>query len=134
MFVWLNLMKYHYALRNLSLVFCCLQQAAGRPLGGTGPLIQLPDPRLPTQPLRAFLVAIGPALNSEVLANPAPWRPVNIGPGGAARRLSMGIIRMTGERHAYYRRLLSPPLQRRSIDANGTKLAKLARESIANWQ
>lgn len=99
-----------------------------------GSFIQLPHPRFPRKPRRAFLVAIGPAFNSEVLANPAAWRPVNIGPGGAARRLSMGIIRMTGERHAHYRRLLLPPLQRRSVDANGTRLVRLARESIGNWQ
>src|SRR5258708_34340734 len=71
-----------------------------------GPFIQLPHPRFPTKPRRAFLVAIGPAFNSEVLANPAAWRPVNIGPGGAARPLSMGIIQLTGERQAHYLRLL----------------------------
>jgi cytochrome P450 len=105
-----------------------------------GPFIQLPYPTpvmLVIKPRRTILVAIGPAFNSEVLGNPAAWRPVNIGPGGkknsAARRLSMGIIRMTGERHAYYRRLLLPPLQRRSIDANGSKLVNLARESVGNW-
>lgn len=103
-----------------------------------GPFFQLPHPRLPTRPRRTFLVGIGSAFNSEVLANPAAWRPVSIGPGGpknsAARRLGMGIIRMTGERHAHYRRLLLPPLQRRSIDANGGKLVSLARESVGNWR
>src|SRR5260221_10752668 len=99
-----------------------------------GPFIQLPHPRFPTKPRRAFLVAIGPAFNSEVLANPAAWRPVNIGPGGAARRISMALIRMAGERRAHYRGLSLPSLHRRCIEANGTKLAKLARESIGNWQ
>ncbi len=113
-------------------------QALIRSRGQFGPFIQLPHPRFPTKPRRAFMVAIGPAFNGEVLANPATWRPVSIGPGGkknsALRRLSMGLIRMTGERHAHYRRLLLPPLQRRSIDANGARLIDLARESIGTWQ
>jgi len=102
-----------------------------------GPFFQLPHPRVPTKAPRAFLVAIGPFFNSKVLGNPSAWRPVSIGPGGpknsAVRRLGVGVIRMTGDQHAHYRHLLLPPLQRRSIDANGSKLISLARESVGNW-
>ena len=102
-----------------------------------GPFFQLPHPRVPTKAPRAFLVAIGPFFNSKVLGNPSAWRPVSIGPGGpknsAVRRLGMGVIRMTGDQHAHYRHLLLPPLQRRSIDANGSKLISLAREFVGNW-
>jgi cytochrome P450 len=102
-----------------------------------GPFFELPHPRFPTRPPRSFVVGIGSTFNNEVLANPTVWRPVSIGPGGpkntAARRLGQGLIRMTGEQHNHYRRLLLPPLQRRSIDSNGGKLVSLARETVGNW-
>src|ERR1700730_3342162 len=61
-----------------------------------------------------LVLATGPKFNDEVLSNPAVWRPVGIFPGGArnsaARRLGAGLTRMTGLRHAHYRRLLIPPV------------------------
>src|SRR5258708_38324555 len=62
-----------------------------------------------------LILAAGPEINTEVLNNPAVWRPVAIFPGGprdsAARRVGPGLTRMNGPRHAHYRRLALPPLR-----------------------
>ena len=113
-------------------------QAVAKIYATHGPFIQLPHPRAPARERRVLLVAIGPAFNREVLDNPNAWRTVDIGPGGpkysAARRLTQGIIRMTGRQHSHYRRLLLPPLQRKSIDAMGADMVSLAQEQVACWQ
>src|SRR5262245_27488710 len=79
-----------------------------------GPFVQLPHPGLPGAAPRTFLIAIGPSFNREVLGNPQTWRPVSITAGArkgtAARRLTLGIIKMTGRQHEHYRQLLVPPL------------------------
>ena len=84
-----------------------------------------------------IIVAIGPQFNREVLSNPGLWRPVGIFPGGrknsAARRLSAGLARMTGARHAHYRRLLVPPLRKANVEALGEQMAQLAQNEIATW-
>jgi cytochrome P450 len=84
-----------------------------------------------------LVLATGPKFNDEVLSNPAVWRPVGIFPGGArnsaARRLGAGLTRMTGLRHAHYRRLLIPPLRKASVEALADKMATLAEEEIAAW-
>lgn len=102
-----------------------------------GPFVQLPHPGFPGQAKRTFLVAIGPRFNREVLANPAAWRTVNIGPGGpknsAVRRLSQGIVGMNGRQHEHYRRLVVPPLQRKNIDGLGDAMVALAAEQLATW-
>ena len=84
-----------------------------------------------------LILAAGPAFNDEVLSNPAVWRPVGIFPGGprnsAARRLGAGLARMTGARHAHYRRLLIPPLRKGNVEALGDAMTRLAQEEIAAW-
>jgi cytochrome P450 len=108
-----------------------------------GPFIVVSDavplprnPRLTMLGLPLILTA-GPEFNEEVLSNPAVWRPVGIFPGGpknsAARRLGAGLSHMTGRRHAYYRRLVTPPLRRGNVEALGDKMARLADEEIATW-
>ena len=102
-----------------------------------GPFFQLPHLRFMTEPPRKFVVAMGAAFNEEVLHDPATWRTVSIavaGPrGSAARRLGMGIIRMTGRPHAYYRRLLLPPLHRKSVAEMGAQMVHLAGEEVSSW-
>src|ERR1700722_1725555 len=84
-----------------------------------------------------LILAAGPEFNEEVLSNPAAWRPVGIFPGGpktsAPRRLGAGLARMSGARHAHYRRLMLPPLRKGSIEAAGDKMIRLAQEEIAAW-
>jgi cytochrome P450 len=102
-----------------------------------GPFFQLPHLRFPTEPPRKFVVAMGAGFNEEVLHDPAAWRTVSIavaGPrGSAARRLGMGIIRMTGRPHAHYRRLLVPPLHRKSVAEMGAQMVRLAEDEVASW-
>jgi cytochrome P450 len=85
-----------------------------------GPMIVIAEPLPLLKNLKVaglglpIVVATGSEFNREVLGNPGLWRPVGIFPGGpkgsAARRLSAGLARMTGRRHAHYRRLLVPDL------------------------
>jgi cytochrome P450 len=104
-----------------------------------GPFLKLPYPRAPriskNRTPRAFVVAIGPEFNRQVLGNPEVWRPVNVGPPGprhsAVRRLCRGIIGMEGRQHEHYRRLLAPPLQ--SIGAKAPDMIRLAEEQVQSW-
>ncbi len=72
-----------------------------------------------------LILAAGPEFNNEVLSNPEVWRPVSIFPGGprnsAARRLGAGLARMSGARHAHYRRLMLPPLARPASRRRATR-------------
>jgi len=84
-----------------------------------------------------LVLAAGPELNTEILGDPAVWRPVAIFPGGprnsAAHRLGAGLARMNGARHAHYRRLMLPPLRKTSVEGLGDKMIRLAQEEIAAW-
>src|SRR5206468_7079726 len=55
-----------------------------------------------------LILTVGATYNREALNNSATWRGVTIFRGGprnsAARRLGKGLVRMTGRRHAHYRR------------------------------
>ena len=101
-----------------------------------GPFLRLPYPRVPTKGTpRAFVVAIGPEFNRQVLGNPTAWRPVNVGPPGprnsTVRRLNRGILGMSGRPHQHYRRLLVPPLQR--LDPQVPDMISLAEEQVDSW-
>src|SRR4030095_836374 len=69
-----------------------------------GPFLKLPYPCVRTKDIpRAFVVAIGPEFNRQVLGNPTVWRPMNVGPPGprnsTVRRLNRGILGMGGPQH-----------------------------------
>jgi cytochrome P450 len=102
-----------------------------------GPFLQLPHLRSLTRRPRTFVVAVGAAFNQEVLDNAATWRTVSIMPKGprnsAARRLGMGIIRMNGRSHGHYRRLLVPPLHRKSLAAIGADMVRLVDDEVGSW-
>src|SRR5215467_3702401 len=93
--------------------------AARRNHAKFGPFVIFPQALPFLRNAKLVILTAGPAFNREVLGNPSVWRPVAIFPGGAktsaARRLSAGLARMTGRRHAHYRRLLMPPLQKASV-------------------
>lgn len=84
-----------------------------------------------------IILTADPDFNAEVLSNPAVWRTVGIFPGGprnsAARRLSYGLSRMSGPRHAHYRGLLIEPLRKDNVSALGDKLADLVAKEVATW-
>jgi cytochrome P450 len=77
------------------------------------------------------------ALHREILENPGTWRSSSLMPGGprgsAARRMSEGLMRMNGPRHAHYRKLLAAPLRRPSVDALGGDMIRLAEQEVAGW-
>jgi cytochrome P450 len=79
----------------------------------------------------------GAAFNGEVFSDPEVWRGVSVLPGGpknsAAWRMIWGLPRLTGERHAHYRKLIGQPLRRISIEALGERMARIADEETASW-
>ena len=84
-----------------------------------------------------LVLTAGANFQRELLSDPATWRGVSLLPGGprnsAARRMSQGLTRMTGERHAYYRRQLAPPLRKPAVDALAQEMARLTEAEIASW-
>jgi hypothetical protein len=67
-----------------------------------GPFVVLSDPLPLIKLRRRDALAVGAAFNREVLTDPATWRTIRVSPGGggpngtSVRRLSAGIIRMSG--------------------------------------
>jgi cytochrome P450 len=108
-----------------------------------GPLVILAEGLPFTKRMRATLLGVplvftaGATLNAEVLSDPEIWRGVSVLPGGpknsAAQRMSWGLPRLTGERHAYYRRLIGQPLRRTSVEALAASIAHLAEAEVATW-
>ena len=47
--------------------------------------------------------------------------------------MSDNLTRMTGRRHAHYRKLIAAPLQKHSVDALGEDMVRLAQEAVASW-
>jgi cytochrome P450 len=84
-----------------------------------------------------LVLTAGAAFNAEILTAPETWRGVSVLPGGpknsAARRMIAGLPRLTGEQHVYYRKLLSPPLRRTSVEAFGAAMAEIADAEVAAW-
>jgi cytochrome P450 len=102
-----------------------------------GPIVAVGSP-LPFLEIRkSFILTAGAEFNRDALSDPATWRPWHIfirGPRKSAlRRLGTGIIRMTGRRHAHYRRLLMQPLRKDSVEALGTSMSRLAVEEVSSW-
>jgi cytochrome P450 len=81
--------------------------------------------------------AAGAAFHRELLSDTATWRGVSLLPGGprnsAARRISLGLSRITGDRHEHYRNLLLPSLSKASVTALTEKLARLAEAEVMSW-
>lgn len=84
-----------------------------------------------------LVLTAGAAFNRELLSDPETWRGVSLLPGGprnsAARRLSQGLTRTTGPRHAHYRKMVAGPLRRTSVNALMEKMARLAEAEVASW-
>jgi cytochrome P450 len=79
----------------------------------------------------------GAEFHREMLSAPEKWRGVSLLPGGprgsAARRMSSGLTRLTGSRHAHYRKLMLSPLSKPSVQAMTERMAQLAAVETALW-
>jgi cytochrome P450 len=117
--------------------------ATRRAFAAVGPFIVLAETLPAVRRPRAVLLNVplvltaGAAFNRELLSDPEIWRGVSLLPGGpknsAARRLAQGLTRTTGRQHAYYRKLVAPPLRRTSVNAMAEKMARLAEAEVASW-
>ncbi len=85
-----------------------------------------------------LVLTAGAAFHRELLSDPTTWRGVSLLPGGprhsAARRMSAGINRMTGSRHAHYRGLIGPVLRKARVAALTSRMAALAETEVASWR
>ena len=65
------------------------------------------------------------------------WRNVQITWGGlpnhASSRLSLGMTRLTGERHEHYRKMFIAPLKRPVVAAMSPEMARVAADEMAKW-
>lgn len=84
-----------------------------------------------------LVLTAGAAFYSELTSQPDTWRGVSLLPGGpknsAAKRMSSGVMRLTGEQHAHYRKLMTPPLRRTRVESLTKDMARLAETEIASW-
>src|SRR5262249_62331285 len=105
-----------------------------------GPLVMLAEALPFIRPGRVaifdvpLVLTAGAAFQRELLADPETWRGVSLLPGGprnsAARRMSLGLTRLTGQRHAHYRKLLAPPLRKPNVEALAQSMAKIAQAEL----
>ncbi len=84
-----------------------------------------------------LVLTAGAAFYSELMSRPDMWRGVSVLPGGpkgsAARRMSPGLMPLTGDQHAHYRKLLAQPLRRSRVETLTKNMARLAETEIASW-
>jgi cytochrome P450 len=76
-------------------------------------------------------------LYRAVFSAPETWRGVKFlfrgFKGHASDRLTFGMTRLRGARHAHYRRLLAPPLSRPAVAAMSPEMAALADREVSSW-
>jgi len=85
---------------------------------------------------KAAAVAIGPDFNQEILSDPVTWQTVSIGSGprnSAARRVSVELVSLQGDKHKYYRQLFIPPMSRKNIDAQSDLIGNTAVAEVERW-
>jgi cytochrome P450 len=91
-----------------------------------------------SQHSKPFIISgVGADFNREVLSDPTTWRTRSLGPGGprgsAAREVSTGIFSLHDETHKHYRSLVIPPLSRRNIGAQSSRMGELAAAEVERW-
>jgi cytochrome P450 len=114
-----------------------------RVFAAAGPFVILAEALPVVRPARAVLLGVplvltaGAAFHRQLLSDPEKWRGASLLPGGpkhsAARRMSAGLTRLTGHRHAHYRKLLLQPLHKTSVHAISERMADRAAAEAATW-
>ena len=86
---------------------------------------------------RLFAFTADARFNREVLSDPETWRPVHVmfvsRKDTASRRVGLGIFSMGGARHAHYRKLLSQPLHKSTVESRGPEMTRLVEEFVDKW-
>jgi hypothetical protein len=76
-----------------------------------------------------MIFAVGPDFNRTVLLDSDTWRTARLtmtGPRHSAqRRLGNNLVSLNWHQHAYYRRLISPPFRKTSIDLLGDDIGRI---------
>lgn len=102
-----------------------------------GSFVFMSDPRLSLRQENKIILTAGARFNREVLTNPNVWLTSSVNPRAprhtAAHRLRFGLVQISGKAHEYYRRLLSPPLQRVKVDTLGDRMGDVIEEDMAEW-
>jgi cytochrome P450 len=103
-------------------------------LGGGSQILR--TRRIPLVGVPIVLIS-GAALTAALLSNTQTWRGTSLLPGGprgsAARRMSAGLTRLTGQAHAHYRKLVLTPLRGANAETLTQRMADLAQEEVASW-
>ena len=86
---------------------------------------------------QVMYLAVGPEFNQAVLGAPQLWRPASLTdpgpPNSAQRRLRENLVAMRGWQHTYYRKLLTEPVRRQSVEAMGDTIGELVAAELATW-
>jgi cytochrome P450 len=101
-----------------------------------GPFVLLQFPWSRRSRPAVLLCIANSELYRATIAATEVWRGVKIQYGiknHASERLTTGMTRMRGARHAHYRRLLAPPLSKPAVTASSPAMAALADEEAASW-
>jgi len=114
------------------------------PLGAVSDALQRHGPLFGYRPCagiprrgRTTIFALGAEYNRAVLGNTRTWHtghlPTGGPPGSALFRLGENVVSLNGPRHQYYRKLLSRPLARSSVEAMGNDISKIVNEAVEGW-
>jgi cytochrome P450 len=103
-----------------------------------GPHVQLDYPTSTKAKPRRLTVVADADLYRVMLSDHEHWRNVMINfnglRDGAARRLTYGMTRLTGARHDYYRRLITPALKKPAVEAMADTMAAIATRAVKSWR
>lgn len=101
-----------------------------------GPLFALQRP-MPGGQGRLNVFATGAVAARRLLGDPATFRTAGLvlrGPDDSAqRRLRAGVVAMNAGKHAYWRKLLLPPLRRPKIDAMVPDIGRIVAAELDQW-
>jgi cytochrome P450 len=102
-----------------------------------GPFVLLQYPWMRRSRLATFSCIANAELYRAVFTAPEVWRGVKINfrgiKGHASDRLTMGMTRLRGARHAHYRRILALPLSRPAVLAMSRGMAAAAEKEVSSW-
>jgi len=87
---------------------------------------------------RVLVMAFGSEYNRQILSDPDLFRARGLvlqgPPGSAHQRIRFGLISMNGEQYRQHRRLVTPPLQRKSVEGYRDVIAALTAETLDGWR